>query len=298
MGFFSERGKSKEGGCVRFSERMGLVEVRSALQTDEMSIELRNSLWNVLDRNIWQAKGFLLKSGGMPDMEPFSQVLWSEFFKRPVDERPNGAYNQLQAIRNFYFGAQWSGVYDFVEFCLWLTQVERFKSLPDRINAVLERELSGYRLIEKKFVPVTDENEIEAIEVALQQSPYKGARSHLGQALRLLSNKLDPDYRNSIKESISAVEAACREFTCEPKATLGDALKVIGQQGKMHAALRNGLSAIYGYTSDEGGIRHAMLEEPHLTQADAKYFLVMCSGFVNYLAEKAASGANGEASVG
>ena len=40
---------------------------------------------------------------------------------------------------------------------------------------------------------------------------------------------------------------------------------------------------LYGYTSDEGGIRHAMLDEPNLTSADARYFLLSCTSFVNYL---------------
>ena len=34
---------------------------------------------------------------------------------------------------------------------------------------------------------------------------------------------------------------------------------------------------------DSNGIRHAMLEEPELTPADARYFLLSCTSFVNYL---------------
>ncbi len=34
---------------------------------------------------------------------------------------------------------------------------------------------------------------------------------------------------------------------------------------------------------DADGIRHAMLEEPELTAADARYFLLSCTSFVNYL---------------
>jgi hypothetical protein len=36
------------------------------------------------------------------------------------------------------------------------------------------------------------------------------------------------------------------------------------------------------------GIRHALLEESTLDLDDAKFMLVSCSGFVNYLAAKAA----------
>ena len=50
--------------------------------------------------------------------------------------------------------------------------------------------------------------------------------------------------------------------------------------------LEGGFLKLYGYTNDSDGIRHAMLEESQLTQADAVYFLVSCSAFVNYLKSK------------
>jgi hypothetical protein len=102
----------------------------------------------------------------------------------------------------------------------------------------------------------------------------------------LLSNREQPDYRNSIKESISAVESLARIMTNNHKATLGDALKIIERSGKLHPALKEGFSKLYGYTSDEGGIRHAMLEEPNLTSADAKFFLISCTNFINYMKSK------------
>jgi hypothetical protein len=265
---------------------MGITEVRSVIQRDGMTAELRNSLWNILDEKVWKAKGFMYRPNNEADIEPFSRVLWSDFYKLPVDERPKRTDQILRAIRGHFFDADWFEVFDFVEFCLWITQIERFRDLPDQINSVLERELSGYRVIDNQFVPVTDENEIAAIEKAIAESPYQGARTHLSQALRHLGNKQNPDYRNSIKESVSAVESACRELTDNPKATLGDALKLLQRSGRLHAALQAGFSALYGYTSDEQGIRHAMMQEPQLTQADAKYFLVSCAAFVNYLAEK------------
>ena len=67
------------------------------------------------------------------------------------------------------------------------------------------------------------------------------------------------------------------------KATLGDALRAIEKSGQLHKALKEGFLKLYGYTSDEQGIRHAMLDEPNLTAGDARYFLVSCSSFVNYL---------------
>ena len=69
----------------------------------------------------------------------------------------------------------------------------------------------------------------------------------------------------------------------QENATLGDALKSIEKAGHLHPSLKEGFLKLYGYTSNEQGIRHAMLDEPNITAADARYFLISCSSFVNYL---------------
>ncbi len=45
----------------------------------------------------------------------------------------------------------------------------------------------------------------------------------------------------------------------------------------------------YGYTSQADGIWHALMGEANITQADARYFLMTCSAFVNLLKTKKAS---------
>lgn len=95
-----------------------------------------------------------------------------------------------------------------------------------------------------------------------------------------------PDFRNSIKESISAVESLAQSITGKPKATLGDALKILEQKHNLHPALKSGFLSIYGYTSNADGIRHALQDESNLTAHDAKFFLLSCTSFINYLKTK------------
>ncbi len=52
---------------------------------------------------------------------------------------------------------------------------------------------------------------------------------------------------------------------------------------KMHGAFKSGVLNLYGYTSDKGGIRHGMIDIPDLSINEARYFLVICSSFINYL---------------
>lgn len=274
---------------MSFSERMGIVTKRTELQSDWMSPELQISLWNALDEAIWKTGGFTHLQHGSPKIMLYSQQLWFHFFRKPTDERPFGGYQVLQEIRKWFFDAPWYAVYDFIEFTLGLCSSYSYKRVRPLLSEILQRELSGYTIIDDRIVPITDQNEIDEVTEAIDQSPYAGARTHLRQALKHMSDRENPDYRNSVKESVSAVESAARELTGNTKATLGEALSAMERAGEIHGALKAGFSALYGYTSDADGIRHGMVGQNELSVADAKYFLVACAAFVNYLAAKHAA---------
>ena len=84
------------------------------------------------------------------------------------------------------------------------------------------------------------------LETTLTDSRFPGVAAHLQQALELYANRENPDYRNSIKESISAVESMARIVSGKPKATLHDAFKAIekkriatsGTEGRLHQVVR------------------------------------------------------------
>jgi hypothetical protein len=65
----------------------------------------------------------------------------------------------------------------------------------------------------------------------------------------------------------------------------------------MHPSLKSAFQNLYGYTSDANGIRHALLEEANLDFEDAKFMLVSCSAFVNYLVAKASKAGIGLSST-
>jgi hypothetical protein len=151
--------------------------------------------------------------------------------------------------------------------------------------------MSAYRIVGDQVTPITSSDELSTIEDALDTtSGLTGASTHLRRALELLSDRRNPDYRNSIKESVSAVEAVAQSVTGNSNATLGAALKAISTKAPMHPALNKSLSSLYGYTSDSNGIRHALLESSDLDFVDAKFMLSACAAFVNYLIGKSAQG--------
>lgn len=271
-----------------FSQRQRIKPIVQVVQIGVMNDELRNSLWNVLDTFFWSTSGFVYSHhGGYGEIEEFSRFLWSCYFKKPVDSRPGyGRQNRgrliLDSIREYFFSCQWNEVYDFLEFVVQ-AHSSRNPKLPAFLNQILMREFAGYKFINGIAVQITDFQESELLNETLSDSKFGLVTAHLERALQLLSDRTHPDYRNSIKESISAVECMARIVGNTPKATLGEALKILERNGSLHSSLKEGFSKLCGYTSDENGIRHAMLEMPNVNQSDAKYFLLSCTSFINYL---------------
>ena len=155
-----------------------------------------------------------------------------------------------------------------------------------QMNSVFERKYVGYRFINGEISPISDEFEIRAINEAIDNI-HENVKIHISKANSLLSNRENPDYENSIKESITAVEAMAEIITGEngKSASLGNMLKKLKDSGiYIHKALEEAFNKLYGYTSDASGIRHAgEIGGPNSTFDEAKYMLVACSAFVNYL---------------
>lgn len=121
------------------------------------------------------------------------------------------------------------------------------------------------------------------------QAMKENVQSHLSSALSLYAKKPTGDYRNSIKESISAVEAFCREKTGEK--TLGKALKSMEDHGIIiPKMLKDAFEKLYTYTNQpDTGIRHALMDEDGKYvpgQEEALFMLVSCCSFLNYLKKK------------
>ncbi len=216
--------------------------------------------------------------------------IWADFFKEPIDEMPRVEARVRERLKHVVLNGEWYEVYDLLEFAINAPASGNRDRLRDTVASILAEEMAGFRWINGMFVEITSENEILAIEEAFSQTAndrFAPVRSHLATALALLSDRRAPDYRNSIKESISAVEAVAQILTGDPQAELGKALKLLRTEAPVHGALRSALMSLYGYTSDANGIRHALTEEASLDAADAKFMLVACSAFSVYLIQKA-----------
>jgi hypothetical protein len=270
----------------RFSDRMGIT-VPALLQVDSLSPELRNSLWNVF-HTIYDYKYW----------EPAARIVTAGFTRTRLDhvpETPNGCRDWLSQL---FQGGTWYETYNLVEFLLdnhrYILAGARAPAddpvaVGKWLNTVLEKERSAYRFIGKSLAPISSEAEVKAIEEAASSAlkhGVRGAEGHIRAAVKMMSLKPIADYRNAVKEAISAVESIAKLLAKDDKAMLTPALKALAAKTSIHPALQAGFINIYGYTSDAKGIRHAMLEEPTVDFAEAKYMVVSCSAFVHYLIQK------------
>lgn len=271
---------------MKFSERLGYKPVKEQLQVESIDADLKNSLWSVFLDSFFTG----LSNYGYPEYQLYNyhRALWFNFFKLPIDtsyiysDRSVSQDNLKKYLRNFFFESKnWYDPLDLIEFSAKFAD-HKFVEV---INLVLEREKSAYRFVNVQITQITSATEISEIEEAITSSDiYKPVSIHLNTALSLLADKQNPDYRNSIKESISSVESMCKIFTNNDKATLGETLTILEKNGKLHPAMKKAFSALYGYTSDDAGIRHALMDgDRNVDFHEAKFMLVTCSSFINFL---------------
>ncbi len=280
---------------MKFSQKIGKTFVRSALQVDSIDYALRNRIWNTILELKEATDEYDYHSEST--FQQLCRIIWEDFFKNPMDRLPTWRSNSIAKVdsdemilflRKWFFNAEWYEVYDFIEFLSSYNLRYSNTTFHESINIVLKLEMSGYRVINGSIVQITSEEEIAEVEKAIIESDqWKSVNTHLTAALTFISDRKYPNYRNSIKESISAVESLCKIITQKQSSTLGDALKIIEQKHGLHHALKKSFSSLYGYTSDSSGIRHALIEmDTEVELEDAKFMLISCSAFINFLKAK------------
>lgn len=278
-----------------FSDRRGIKPLNTKMQLDELNNRTRIGIANLLRE--WYDDGKFAQY-----RSDFCERLLKDIYSEFVDDQSRYIirYQNNNFIESYIYLPISANSYDEVltiveyitnYFLQWqMSQYQKgvlYYDLIDykaQINKLFQREYVGYRFIDGEITPISDDIEVAEIEKSLDIE-FQGCKSHIKKALGFLSDRENPDYKNSIKESISAVESICQIIAQNSKATLGEALKKLEEHGvKIHEAMKKSFSSLYGYTSDEGGIRHCEgMFESNVTFEEAKFMLVSCSAFVNYL---------------
>ena len=274
---------------MSFSERYG-YEPKKPLQLESMDDDLKMAIHNVLVE--------FESSNGIQYYNILYLKIWRDFYVQDANDYYRYNYHIIKkGCEEKYNNLSWNRVYDFLEFYLNNVELKELNTgfdkskteLIEELNAVFEKYNSAYRFVNNKIIPITNQQEIAAIEEAATTG-IKEIDYHLKRAIHIFSNKENKDYVNTVKEAISAVEATVNFINGTKGTTLGDALDKLKEKKSIHPALCDAFKKIYGYTSDKkSGIRHCIFDGtdciPDFT--DAKYMLVAYSAFINYLLSKA-----------
>lgn len=271
---------------LTFAQAEGADPLPIQMQPKELSRELRALMWSMIWRSMSYSK--ITKAVTYPQVgEPWRSMLMDahvELYHKNIDE----------------FSLRWSEVspkvksaltsYSYIEFFGLLQYLIRHAKcptyLPGAIDGVLVTSRAAYRVIDKTIVPIASEEEAGAVMRAftdVQFPMFRGARSHLRNSTDALN---EGRFADSARESIHAVESVARALTGKDK--LSDALSELEKGAKIHKAMKGGFDRLYGWTSDEQGIRHPLLDEgdANVTEADALFMLGACASFVSLLIAK------------
>ena len=265
---------------MSFSKRYGF-ENEKIIQINDIDLELRTSLQNIIYLYFFKDNDY-----GVID---FFEPMWLMILKKDISilDAYGSNSSKFGLFKKEFSNLEWYKIYDLIELIIATFQSSRKESLIRDFNAVLEIENSAYRVINEIIVPITDEIEIQEIEKVFEiDDKFKSVKDQINQALILLSDKKEPDYKNSFKESISAVESLCKIILGDENIPLGKALRKIenDKRYKINGALKSGFSNIYGFASEE--VRHGTTKEDEIDYDLAKFMVVACCAFINYLISK------------
>ncbi|MYA60441.1 MAG: hypothetical protein F4X40_07810 [Chloroflexi bacterium] len=278
---------------LTFSQREGKAPLPEVMKLEYIPQKFRQLVWLCVDGAIRDATDQFRPIYRTRD--GIARILWwfrFEIQETPHDEipSPNPKYDK-KFCREIILRGDYHRLLTFVEYIL--RQDDCSKEVQESLMTEFERTpvayyvdlIDGTSTIMPRISRETGEATRKAIET-IREGNMDGAAAHLRHAAEHINAGQHAD---SIADSIHAVESVAR--TIDPKAnrTLGPALKSLENSGVLkHPALREAFEKLYGYTSDEQGIRHALLDKDAADAGlvEAVFMFGACASFAAYLTEK------------
>ena len=280
---------------LTFSQAQGYEEIPGLLKLEELPQEARTRIWNLFYVHLDQSKRF------RPLGEAWIDGAWAGILQAkhvfhdnlPADEWTADFMSVCRNFRNEIERLPFNKVFDLIQFVL------RHPACPPNFISAMKQVFAGCRLAytidegdPPTIVPAVTADEgitiIESLET-LREAGLRGSAEHLREASESINRG---DWAGSIRESIHAVESVARRIAPEETDTLTRALNSIDNRQPLHSNLKEGLKALYWYTSDEQGVRHSLLdrEKASVGVDEAVFMLGACASFASYLWRKHAAG--------
>ena len=280
---------------LTYSQRVGEAALPEPLDAGKLLNRFRNGVWHSIDSSlrsvIWQGRGgfvFTEDSAGK-----YWNFFWISYRMNILDiphdiqgHKPDEAHQMIRAI---VLEGKTHEVLTFIEHMFRVSNIpgvlrdgieEQFRFAPYCIDR------SGEPVC---IFPTTSKEMKEHVERSLaniNQSELTGSKTHLRNSAQELNNE---NYAASVRESINAVASAARQIDPNAAKDLGPALDSLERSGIIkHRALTAAFKKLYGYTSDEQGIRKPLIEHESADVGfdEAIFMYGACVSFVDYLVSK------------
>ena len=155
-----------------FSVRYGHVDVREHVQLNDLNSDTRMALWNCLYLFLWT------NNRQTATATKCAQSVWIYYLNQPADNIPRyeSGYKSdktlLTAIRDYIYGEAWYLVYDLIEFIIERTN--SYINLSKHLNSIFKKHGVGYTIINGCITPISNDNEIESVQNAVDNGTNDG----------------------------------------------------------------------------------------------------------------------------
>ena len=283
---------------LSFSQAQGYEDVPGPLQLGELPRDARTQIWNLFFEHVRRSTKTVdpYMFAELWIAAPWDEILRAKhvhFDRGRLDEWgprfPSVRDNLRRGIEELPFNT----VFDLIQFVL------RHPRCPRGFVKQMKTTFAECRLAytidvapPPTIIPAVTPEEGTAVVESLGELREAGLDAS-AEHLRDASGNINVgDWAGAVRESIHAVESVARWLDPEASSTLGPALKSLERHRALHPALREAFIKLYGYTSDEQGIRHPLLDrtDAQVGQDEAVFMLGACASFASYLWRKHVAG--------
>ena len=278
-------GNSGHFYSLTFAQREGRAPLPEPMRLEYVSKKFRQLVWLSIESEIRHSINY-----GYSEFFDIINLYFFEIHEEFHDEVTDFPRCK-HLLRQIITDGNYHEILTLVEFFLRKEDLDH--DLKDQLREVFDKCQIAYFIEDINKLPtivprITKESgdvTRQAIE-AIDKANMAGASTHLRQAAEHINAK---KYANSIVDSIHAVESVARIIDPKATRTLTPALDSLQKSGLLkHPALKEAFSKLYGYTSDEQGIRHALLDKgsPDVDLDEAMFMFGACASFAAYLVNK------------
>ena len=279
-----------------FSQARRRETLPRALELEELPAATRVKIWNLFYAHL----GKSTKSGWVVERRRLTGE-WADLLlkvhvchdDRPIDEWDNRFRRVCRPLRQRLETQPFNEVLALIQFVL--RQGECPAAFRSSMQRIFARDSLAYRILDlgdATIVPAATETEGEAVATAIRElgrAGLAGSETHLRQSADCIDRG---DWAGSLRESIHAVESVARWIAPEKTRSLTRAIDLVDRDTPLHPRLKQACKMLYRYTSDEQGIRHALLDRSRarVGMEEALFMLGACASFASYLWRKHSRG--------